>query len=251
MKLTGLNRRGFFAHCLASLGGSLAGGTAGAFACSSTWNKPVIDKDKDKGIEKAIRKLESYGYRVKATITSGKGDNIKFDYSYAYRDIGNPIVSGIAGGNVALPIAKRANKKEEELTRTKGPDYFEGEPYAQPIPRRYFMTAIASGALVGVPIGYGTEVLKIPSPDEQREIDRLVKMLTDSGYKVVHPRAFSNRQIASVAASTITATATYVASRAIYSDGLVKRLDAKEQANKIASAKGDAVRKLIGGNHNN
>ena len=70
------------------------------------------------------------------------------------------------------------------------------------------MTAVASGALVGVPIGYGTEVLKFPTRDEQKEIDKLVKILTDNGYEVVSPGSFSNRQIASVISSTATATIT-------------------------------------------
>ncbi|GEM_PF-7090226 len=247
MKSEGIGRRAFFAHCAASLGGTLVGVPAACAASISTWDKSISDRENP--LKEAVLKLESYGYRVHVTIHDGPDSQM--NNSHAYRDVGNPIVSGIAGGNVALPIAKRANKKEEELTKTKGPDYFEGEPYAQPIPRRYFMTAIASGALVGVPIGYGTEALKIPTPHEQREIDRLVKMLTDSGYKVVHPRAFGNRQIASVVASTVTATATYVASRAIYGEGLNKRLDAQEQANKIASARSHAVRKLMDGRNNN
>ena len=113
MKSEGIGRRAFFSHCLATLGGSVVGSTTGAAACTSSWGKPASDREPR--IKEAIIKLESYGYRVKATIHNGPDSQM--DNSYAYRDIGNPIASGIAGGNIALPIARRANRREEEITK--------------------------------------------------------------------------------------------------------------------------------------
>lgn len=237
MRLPGISRRAFFTHGLATLWGSLAGAATGSVACNLTWEKPVIDKE----IKDAIKRLESYGYRINATIVD---ENKKLDLSHAYQDIGNPVASGVVGSNIGLPIARIANRRESEKTKNKGPEHFEGKALPQPIERRYFLAAVASGALVGVPIGYGTEIFKVPTPQEQKEIDKLVKLLTEHGYKVLSPSTFRGRHTASVIASTAAATVAYVTSRVIHSQKIVDELDKQDEIGRILDAKRNARRSL-------
>ena len=78
-----------------------------------------------------------------------------------------------------------------------------------------------------------------------------MKILTDNGYEVVSPGSFSNRQIASVISSTVTATITYVATRVIHSQGMIDQLGELEKAKKLLEARRDAIKRAVDGNNRN